>query len=921
MFARRKNASLSIVVKVLATMAGFLVGSSYTLLSGADAKTAPVETVNVQAGVEKQTRQPMIAFDGKGLSVNREAFLSQHDVVYLSPAVDGYEGFPIGNGDLGAMGWTPPKELFFQINKTDTWDDAPPGLFSPWEDAQDPDKAERFTSLRSCGQLRIEPGLPVFDWMYLKDFEGRLSLADAQACWQAEGPLGTVRCRAFVVGKPPVMVVHYEDELSEPVARRVTLTRWGSRVFEHWYRFIRRDFYLGNKGTKAGCEGDETWIEQPTRSLRFAMAAKLVGPRVEAQRLNSREAGYVLNTGKRCSFDLFVSVVTSEEADSPLAKAREYVRAAAAAGVERLYAGHRKHWAQFWSKSFVDLPDDYLENLWYINLYQVGSAARGKYPPHFIGSLWSWNRDVLPWCHYYQWNQQQYTWPLHASGHPELMMPYAKWKREGLEKAIEAARLTHKCDGALYCDVSDRRGNQGARNVGISKNIGATGLTAMDLWRHYEYTLDKDYLEQYAYPVLREVVRFYINKLEKRDDGKYHIPEAFPNESSAAKRSSDTTNDLAGIRKLFPAFVQASKELYQDEKLCARAEEMVKNLAPFVFAEVPKDAKPWGDLKPGDPIIAYGRRLQTGLPGHPWATRPYWKPDAGMDSPCSYHAVNAQLTPVFPANLVGLDDKGSELFEACRNAALSFNPVSTHGHSPMPICFARLGLVEHLPTILDQWVDHFQLFSQGLFCYFRRDYRKLYEQGNYSGPYSASEHKVPELTNSVKVMFSQPEERIGLPRRPFAHMALEAGSVLETTINEMLLQSHKGKIRVFGAVPNDWAGRFTLHAQGGFVVTSERADGEVKYVVVESLKGRPCHLVNPWAARQKVRVKPADSDRILLETANAEDLVFKTEASKVYLVERVARPVSSFRRETIGGTKNVQPKTKGRARLGIPRQF
>ncbi|GAG97067.1 unnamed protein product, partial [marine sediment metagenome] len=89
MFARRKNARSSIVVKVLAAMAGFLAGSSYTLLSGADAKTTPVETVNVQAGAEKQTRQPTVAFDGKGLSVNREAFLSQHDVIYLSPAVDG----------------------------------------------------------------------------------------------------------------------------------------------------------------------------------------------------------------------------------------------------------------------------------------------------------------------------------------------------------------------------------------------------------------------------------------------------------------------------------------------------------------------------------------------------------------------------------------------------------------------------------------------------------------------------------------------------------------------------------------------------------------------------------------------------------------------------------------------------------------
>ena len=66
--------------------------------------------------------------------------------------------------------------------------------------------------------LTIVLGLPAFDWMYLKDFKGRLSLSDAQASWKDEGPLGNIECRSFVAGgNLPVMVVHYEDELSESV--------------------------------------------------------------------------------------------------------------------------------------------------------------------------------------------------------------------------------------------------------------------------------------------------------------------------------------------------------------------------------------------------------------------------------------------------------------------------------------------------------------------------------------------------------------------------------------------------------------------------------------------------------------------------------------------------------------------------------
>ena len=417
------------------------------------------------------------------------------------------------------------------------------------------------------------------------------------------------------------------------------------------------------------------------------------------------------------------------------------------------------------------------------------------------------------------------------------------------------------------------------------------------------------------------MVRFYINKLEKREDGKYHIPEALPNESPMDRLSSNTTNDMAAIRNLFPAFIQASGELEQDKRLRSMAGEMLENLAPFVIAKVPEEALPWGPLKPGDSIIAYGTSLETGLPGHPWSTRPYWMTNAAMDVPCSSHAINAQLTPVFPANLLSLDDRGTDFFEACRNAALSFDPLLPHGHTTTPICFARLGLTEYLPDLLDRWIDHYQIFSQGLFCYFRRDYIEASEKGIYNDHYSASEHKIRGLSNNVKVLFSDPEEHVGVLRQPFAHMALEAGSILEATINEMLLQSHRGKIRVFPAVPDSWASRFKLHAQGGFVVISERSEGEVKYIAVKSLNGQHCSVVNPWEAGEKVHVRLAGSNESVSGTTSDTELTFETEPGEVYIVERLNRPVSSFGHIMIGGTRNMEPKTKDRAQLGIPRRF
>lgn len=859
-----------------------------------------------------------VSFKDGHLDIDVANYLSRHDLVYLTPATEGYEGFQIGNGDMGAMAWTPPDRIHFQINKCDTWDDAPPGPFSAWEDAKDPDKAERFTALRSCGELTITPGLPVFDWMYLDDFEGRLALGDAQASWLAKGPLGEVECRAFVARDPAVLAVHYRDRLSEAVTRRVDLARWGSRVFEHWYAMIRREFLLGPAGTKAGCDGDEVWIEQPTRSLRFAMACKLSGARAVATVRNSRLAGFDLETGKTCEFTLFLATATSEETDDPLSAARAKIRVASQEGLAPVFERHRRYWFDFWSRSFVDLPDDYLTNLWYLNGYQVGSSSLGKYPPHFIGSLWSWNRDARPWNHYYHWNQQQYTWPLHASGHHELMRPYAAWRLEGLPRAVEDASNIHRCQGAFYADVANRKGWQGVLqgdggiyDVDIAYNLTPGPQIALDLWRHYQYTLDEEFLQTCAYPVMRECVRFYLDYLKKEDDGRYHVPKSSPYETWL--RCRDTTSDLAHVRKLFRVFVDNAGRFGWDKALTDRAGQVLDKLADFVHTEIPEGTIIEGTPQPRAIVMSCGIDLDTGKPAYVG-----YRGQEGQIA--QGHVANAQLAPIFPSGLVGLDAEGTEEFEVLKNTLRCLDPIGAHGHGVTPICLARMGLSESMESVLREWCDHYQLFPQGLFCYFRRDYKSLLEKGLYGNAHSASEHTVVGLTNNVRILAGQTDECVPLPKSPFAHMGLEAGSVLETAIDEMLLQSYSGKIRVFPAMPAEWSGTFKLHAVGGFVVTSERRNAQVLYVAVESKRGAKCVVVNPWEEGEPVRVRDVTEGRDVC-SGKRREIVFDTRKDHVYLLERVACPMDSFKHETITGKRNRKPKQCGRAVLGKARQF
>ncbi len=78
----------------------------------------------------------------------------------------------------------------------------------------------------------------------------------------------------------------------------------------------------------------------------------------------------------------------------------------------------------------------------------------------------------------------------------------------------------------------------------------------------------------------------------------------------------------------------------------------------------------------------------------------------------------------------------------------------------------------------------------------------------------------------------------------------EAGPVIETplsaaqSLQEMLLQSWGGKIRVFPAVPDGWHDVVihNLRAEGAFLVSAARRGGQTQFVRLLSLAGEPCRL-------------------------------------------------------------------------------
>src|SRR5262245_4335238 len=236
-----------------------------------------------------------------GLDVDYSSYVSKHDIVYLSPAFEGYEGFPIGNGDMGGMLWTPSGGFTLTLNKCDAWDDK--NGFEPGNQ----------TDLVSCGALNIE-SLPVFDWIYLEDFEARLSLFEACSRIRSKTPFGTTEIESFCSSKNKVFCCRATDNLTQTVTRRIRLSRWPSRSLD--LLITAPGTYSGDpsqrlSGVSSGIESKGIWTQIQLSQMSVAVYCEVDGFEAKMFRESSFLVGIESPTQRKAEYVAYVSIVTS----------------------------------------------------------------------------------------------------------------------------------------------------------------------------------------------------------------------------------------------------------------------------------------------------------------------------------------------------------------------------------------------------------------------------------------------------------------------------------------------------------------------------------------------------------------------------------------------------------------------------------
>jgi len=107
-------------------------------------------------------------------------------------------------------------------------------------------------------------------------------------------------------------------------------------------------------------------------------------------------------------------------------------------------------------------------------------------------------------------------------------------------------------------------------------NWPSSAWIAQHFYRHWQYSLDREFLEYEAWPYYQEVAKFWFDRLKKRDDGTYVVPQGWSPEHGPVE--DGVTHDQQIVAEFFDQYLDIARELKIDNADTKRAAEIRKNL-------------------------------------------------------------------------------------------------------------------------------------------------------------------------------------------------------------------------------------------------------------------------------------------------------------------------------------------------------
>lgn len=210
----------------------------------------------------------------------------------------------------------------------------------------------------------------------------------------------------------------------------------------------------------------------------------------------------------------------------------------------------------------------------------ISSSRPGSQPANLQGL---WNQDLDPaWGSKYTTNinAEMNYWPAETVNLADCAEPFFRLVEECAETGRATARAHYAADGwVLHHNTDIWRGTAPINHANHGIWQGGSGWVSQQLWEHYLFTRDSDFLRRRAWPVMREAARFYAAVLVP-DPKTGSLISAPSNSPEIGGLVAGPTMDHQIIRSLFEACVEASAVLGEDKEFAEKLAGLIPRIAP-----------------------------------------------------------------------------------------------------------------------------------------------------------------------------------------------------------------------------------------------------------------------------------------------------------------------------------------------------
>jgi len=718
----------------------------------------------------------LVLFGGMMMAANADALpFERHGLHYDNPAMVWDEAMPLGNAILGALVWGDGQPLNISLDRTDLWDLRPVPEFHS--------ENYKYSVMRQWEKEgRYEELIALYEEPYhrpapTKIPAGRMELALPEAKFK-EAQLtvhdGIVEVRfengavvrVWICATEPVGVVEVTGAADAQL--KLNAPAFGGALDDE----LSKGFVMGDLATLGypppnECVGDGfmAYTQQGWEDFSFA---------VHVCRKNAADG-----------FVAVWSIASSIEGNQPAELAKTRAENGLAT-VSKLRDAHLAWWRAYWQQCYVTVPNETIERQWYLDMYKFGAAARRDAPPITLQGPWTADDGKLPpWKgdYHHDLNTQLSYWPCYSGNHLEAGLGFLDWLWANKEHARDWTQRFFEMPGLNVPMTTDLELKQigGWRQYTHSATTAA--WLAHHFYLHWQYSQDRAFLEERAYPWLEDCAVFLEAITNERDaDGKRTLPLSASPEINDNKPNAwfatMTNYDNALIRWTFEKTAELAAKLGKEDA-AQRWRNVLGEMPPLALDDdgallVAKDY----------PLKASHRHLSHQMAIHPLGI---------IDR--SHSADEARTVR---ATLDDLKRLGTDWWTG-------------YSFSWMASVAARARDGKTAAEMLELFARAFVLRSS------------FHCNGDQTG-----------------------EGHSKFTYRPFT---LEGNFAYTAGLNEMLLQSHRGTIVLFPAIPDEWqdVSFRNLRAVGAFRVSAERKDGKVVSVTIESETGDVPVMQSPWA--------------------------------------------------------------------------